>query len=70
MDEFEPQDCLSTMLETLTSSADSRGGWLCPEDEILTFSKNRARYLEKHTVAVFEQESKSIVKNQARRRQK
>ena len=70
MSELESQYCLSSVLETLTRPADSKGGSLCPEDEILTFLKYRARYLDRHTLAVFEQESKSIVKNQARRRQK
>ena len=65
MSELESQYCLSSVLETLTRPADSKGGSLCPEDEILTFLKNRARYLDRHTLAVFEQESKSILKNQA-----
>ena len=39
MSELESQYCLSSVLETLTRPADSKGGSLCPEDEILTFLK-------------------------------
>ena len=60
MSELESQYCLSSVLETLTRPADSKGGSLCPEDEILTFSKNRRWLFHKVGCSVFENCSKVL----------